>query len=123
MSVYRIGNPNSWMGQQHWGKYDVGRLKVIKSQVEMFLGFAKDYPEYESVFLSKVSSHINRGIPSWRESEEFKSAYIHYFEDYIRMYPLKWKIDLFIQKMGIPKIRGIYKKVFQKEYNQKSVIY
>lgn len=123
MSVYRVANPNSWMGKQQWGKYDAGRLKVIKSQVEMFLGFAKDYPEYESVFLSKVACHINRGIPSWCESQKSKKTYISFFEEYISLYPLKWKIDLFIQQLRIPKIRGFYLKALQKKYSQKKVIY
>lgn len=118
-SVYRVQNSNSWMGRQKWGRFDAGRLKVVKSMVDMFIGFATDYPGYESVISDKVACYINRNIPSWWEPKKNKVYFSNLFDDYIKEYTFKWKVDMWIQMLGIRKIKLLYLKLFQRKYSTK----
>ena len=123
MSVYRVQNSASWMGQQQWGRFDMGRIGVIQSRVEMLKGFQKDYPIYESVFNAKIADEINRNIPGNIIYKADVEKYISFFSDDIRHYSLRWKLDLWLRRCRVPKIRGIYQKLFLKRFSQHKLIY
>lgn len=118
MSVYRVDNAASWMGTQDWGNLgaDPERFKVILSQVKMFKGFGKDYPQYSQLFTNKVADHINRNIPLRRVSIDKVNAYLANFQEDISRYNLRWKIDLFFRKSRLPFVRAIYQAVFTRGY-------
>lgn len=123
MSVYRVQNSESWMGQQRWGKVDKGRLEVIKSRVKMMNGFQRDYPTYKNIFRAKIADEINRNVPNKYSPKVDADKYISYFSDEIEKYSLRWKIDLWFRKCRIPKVRGLYTRLFLKKYSQHKIIY
>lgn len=123
MSVYRVENSESWMGRQQWGTMNQDRLDVIKSRVKMLDGFSNDNPSYKNVFQDKIADEINRNIPSWRVPKKEVSIFLGNFSDQTNIYPLRWKIDLWIRKLRIPGVRYFYKKLFLEHYNQRKVLY
>lgn len=122
MSVYRVENSDSWMGQQKWGEFDLGRFEVIKSQVNMFKGFGDDYPIYKKLFKNKIANQINRFIPVHASKHELKQ-YKEYFSIEIAKYSLSQKIDMWIRIYHIPKLTGLYLKLFQSQFSQHKKIY
>ena len=123
MSVYRVENSNSWMGRQKWTKLSEDRLEIIHSQVRMFCGFAKDYPQYKRVFENKTAQLINRCIPNRKESPKDIRAYLSYFDDYVKSYSLRNKIDKFFNLCRIPGVRYIYTQLFMRGYEQRKKLY
>ena len=117
MSVYRVENSNSWMGQQKWGKLDKGRLEVIESQINMFKGFAKDFPQYKSIFERKIADHINRNIPGEKPLQE---EFLSYFKEDIEKYNLIQKIDLWlICNLHSRKMKYYYLRIIHNQYFQR----
>lgn len=119
MSVYRVENSESWMGRQKFQSASVSRMEFTKSKVDMFIGFAKDYPKYRSTLISKAANDINQGIPTREALKKDRDAYVTYFADYINTYNLRWKIDLALCKTRIPFIRAIYSRLFLMKYKKK----
>ena len=97
MAVYRINNPNSWMGRQKWSAVSDENLKRIGSMVNMFLGFADEYPDYASIFKNKIAQYINVTCPSATSQSAENKKYFNNFKDYTDKYSLLWKIDLFLR--------------------------
>ena len=120
MSVYRVENSNSWMGQQKWGKIDEERIAVIKSRVEMFKGFAKDFPKYKSYFYNKVANEINRNVPNQESQHE---QFLSYFSEEIKKYTWTQKIDLWVRRNLKGRVRYYFIRVFQNQYYQRVNIY
>ena len=123
MSVYRRGNPSAWTGQQRFGTCSRQRLEVIMSQVIMFEGFGKDFPEYNKIFQDKIFDHINRNIPSRQFlSKKELDFYLDFFSDIIKKYSFRGKIDLLIRKSRIPGLRFLYKP-FTEKYSRRFLKY
>ena len=120
MSVYRVENSNSWMGQQKWGKIDEGRIEVIKSRVEMFKGFAKDFPQYKKYFYNKVANEINRNVPYQPSQHDF---FLSNFSEDIERYSWSQKLDLWIRRQQNRKLKYYFIRVFQNQFNQRKIIY
>lgn len=121
MSVYRVQNPKSWMGQQQWGKIDYGRLGIIKSQVNMFKGFANDFPQYKTVFNNKIANHINRNIPGEKPLQE---EFLSYFKENIKRYTFIQKIDLWlIRNLHNRKMKYYYLRIIHNHYFQRIKAY
>lgn len=116
MSVYRRFNTNSWMGQQDWNHFSMERVNVINSQLDMFKGFAEDYPQYRTLFYDKLAEHINRNIPNRHVSKNEIDNYLAFFANDIKNYSIRWKVDLIIRKCRIPKIRYWYTLLFLSNY-------
>ena len=123
MSVYRVENSNSWMGQQKWGQPDKRRVAVVKSIVEMLKGFGEDYPEYDRFFNAKLADQINRNIPYRQFPKEVIKDYLSVFTDFIRNYTLRWKIDLLIRKSRLPLVRRYYTDFLMKKYSERTIVY
>lgn len=125
MSVYRINNVSSWMGKQNWaeGGSDPKRLNVIKSQINMFRGFASDYPQYKRLFQNKIAEHINRNIPKRDSDVNVAKQHLACFADEIGNYSLRWKLDLFFRKCRIPRIRGLYTRLFLRGFRHRRLYY
>ena len=123
MSVYRRGNPSAWTGQQRFGTCSRQRLEVIMSQVLMFEGFGKDFPEYNKIFQDKIFDHINRNIPSRHFiSKKELDFYLDFFSNIIKKYSFRGKIDLLIRKSRIPGLRFLYKP-FTEKYSRRFLKY
>lgn len=116
MSVYRRFNSSSWMGQQDWNHFSLVRVKVISSQLEMFKGFAEDYPQYRTLFYDKLAEHINRNIPNRHVSKTEIDKYLVCFAEYMKNYSMRWKMDLIMRKCRIPQIRNLYTLLFMSNY-------
>ena len=116
MSVYRVENSNSWMGQQKWGTMDKGRLEVIESQINMFKGFAQDFPQYKKWFKRKIANHINRNVPGQPSIQE---KFLSYFTQDIKKYTPSQKFELWlIRKLQNRKLKYYYFRIFQSQYFQ-----
>lgn len=123
MSVYRVDNPASWMGQQQWRGLSPQRLKIIKSRIKMLRGFACDFPMYNSFLINKSHDEINRNYPKWNASKKEKESYLDFFSDYTDNYCLKLRIELFLLRLRIPLIRAVYRRLFLHGYYQKVKTY
>ena len=109
MSVYRIGNKNSWMGQRKLLSADPQRLDIIQSRIDMFRGFSEDYPQYRNLFNNKIVDEIRRNMPnSMKDYEELKK-YILYFHSEISKFSLLRKIDFYLMRTRIPFLNKYYK--------------
>lgn len=122
MTVYRVENPKSWMGQQNWGKLDFDRLEVIESQINMFKGFGRDFPQYKKFFNRKIANHINRFIPANRPPQEV-NQYLEYFREDIKNYNLIQKYDLWMCKLSSPRIRFLHKMLFHHIFSEHRLYY
>lgn len=119
MVVYRIDNPQSWMGRQDWCSISPQRIQIVKSEISMFEGFMRDNPKYSRIFHDKIAEFINSNIPNWRHSMGDVRAFLDDFRDEIKDYTVFWKLDLIIMKCRIPYIRGIYSLLFRRNYDAK----
>lgn len=122
MSVYRVQNANSWTGQQKWGKLDKARLEVIKSQIDMFKGFAQDYPKYNKYFKRKIANNINRYVP-YKQSEQDIEKYLDFFSEDIKRYGWAQKLDLWMRRKGRGRFKIYYLKYFQEKFEQRRIFY
>lgn len=122
-SVYRVDNPESWMGRQQWNSISKDRLNTIKSRVEMLSGFAQNFPSYKKIFEEKMADEINRNFPKRKSSSQDKEFFLSYFSEYIKNYSLRSKFDLWMRKCRIPGIRHYYENIFLKKYNTLKTIY
>lgn len=123
MSVYRIDNPDSWMGRQIWGSFNRNTLEVTESLIKMFKGFMKDYPEYESVFKSKICDQILRNIPVCSCPKADIDRYLKYFSNEINKFSLKWRIGLKIRKLRSPILRVYFIRFFMGHYQARNIMY
>ena len=122
MSVYRVENPNSWMGQQQWGRLDLGRIEVIRSQINMFKGFGQDFPQYQKYFKRKIANQINRFIPVNCPHQE-TNQYLGYFSEEIEKYNILQKFDLWMCKLRKPRVRFVYKQLFHHIFSERRMFY
>ena len=110
MSVYRIENSNSWMGNQKWLSADDSRLRVIHSRVNMLKGFSLDYPQYKKYFKNKIADEISRNMPYSMWDYEGMKKYIKSFENEISKFSFLWKIDFILRTTRLPLINRYYYK-------------
>lgn len=122
MGVYRIENINSWAGHQKFNTIDDARIHIVYSQVQMFKGFAMDYPQYRSVLENKISEHIIKNMPYNGSSDEIK-RYFGLLGFNQKQFKPKWFFYLMISRFPIPKIRGVYNIVVLKRFRQLKVLY
>lgn len=119
MSVYRVGNSNSWMGKQKFGTYSQQRIEVIKSMIDMFKGFRNDYPHFKSIFDNKIANYINRGIPMRSKDKEGQQKYLRFFKKDFDSMSFFWKIDAFIRSSFIFIDGRPYEKTFFRHHSVK----
>ena len=110
MSVYRVDNSTSWAGQRKTISLEK-RISTVMSEVKMLKGFCHDYPQYESFFKNRIMNYINYNIPNRTRSVEEQKAYLEFFKDEIKQYPLFWKIDMFILKSRVKGVRRLYDNI------------
>ena len=123
MGVYRIENSTSWAGQQKYNSINPARLHIVRAQMEMFKGFASDYPQYKQVYEDKIAEHILKNMPSWR-FPRMTNTYLKVFPDEINHFSLKWRICLLIYRSPIPRLRRLYSRfVSNKNYKQLKFFY
>ena len=127
MSVYRVQNASSWSANQKLGNFDMDRVAVIKSQVEMFNGFGHDYPKYGKIFALKIADQINRFVPYQNTSKEEINIYLDCFREYINKYSFIGKIDLAIMcsmhRFVTGKVRTVYMWLFRSRYRKRTKMY
>lgn len=121
MSVYRVQNSSSWMGNRQWKTASDANLRAAKGVVEMFKGFANEYPQYEDVFRRKIQGYINSGIPTKGTSED-KKKYKALFADDIKHFSFFRKLDFHIRTSKIPGLGLMYEKMLTKKNQLKKLL-
>ena len=77
MSVYRIDNYMSWVGQNQ--VLSIGAFSGIKSEVQMLYGFADDYPTYRKYFIQRSHLYLLSFIDIDCDKDVLKSYYTTFF--------------------------------------------
>lgn len=122
MSVYRIDNPNSWVGKRR----KVGIIQLIssvRSEVDLYDGFSIDYPQYCELFCNKMMSYINQQIPGRHYSRREQKEFLDSFNDKIDRYTLLGKIDLLVCSIRIRGMKRLSPFSLTGKYSIKRVLY
>lgn len=122
MSVYRVENSSSWAGHQKFKSVDPARLHIVRSQMEMFKGFANDYPKFQKVYNNKIAEHIIKNMPFGNRPDSVRH-YITLFSNEIEEFSFLWKLVLLIYRSPLPVIRKVFGRVFLRKYMQLKVFY
>lgn len=106
MSVYRVGNSSSWMGKQK--RDDINKnLRGYKSELEMLVGFMKDYPTYKNIIRKRLNYYMNTMYRPKVSREGFKKL-----DDMVGNYKKYrtwiWRLDLKFRKVHVRKMRQLY---------------
>jgi glycosyltransferase involved in cell wall biosynthesis len=124
MGVYRINIPNSWTGKQTWGRYSEQRVKVIHSQINMFKGFANDYPQWKRVFHVKEIDQILRFMPKkWNAPKEDLQKYQDAFAEELGNLTFWERQDMKTRMCKNRVVRALYHKLYLKRFYAKSKSY
>lgn len=123
MSVYRVENSNSWMGRQKWNKYSEERVDVIRSQVNMFRGFAKDYPKWGMILHNKEIDQILRSIPNKKSSLKDHQMYLSAFSDVIANLSIFEKIEMKFRMTDYYFLKRLYYRTLGKRFSRKIKLY
>lgn len=124
MGVYRIDSQNSWTGKQAWGRYSEQRVKVIRSQVNMFRGFAKDFPQCRKVFHHKEVDQILRFMPQkWNAPKEDLQKYQNAFAEDLGNLTFLEKLDMKIRMFENWYVRALWHKLYLSRFSIKSKLY
>lgn len=127
MSVYRIQNDSSWMSKQKWGSIEPQNINRVDSMINMFKGFATDYPKYKRYFYNKIAHYLTTQSPSkylntGTDLDYFKK---HYQKEY-DSFPLFWKFINKLKVTDIPGLRGyfsVYTKPIFDRFERKGKLY
>ena len=127
MSVYRISNPNSWMGSQHWDTADEKQLDWIGRVINMLNGFSNDYPVYKKYFQNRIAQCIISQFPKRNSNggSDFVK-YKNYFQEEIDTFPFFWKVLLWLNMTSNPiihKLYGAFTRFFLSGYRIKKILY
>lgn len=118
MSVYRVENSASWIGQRK--AIDIEkRISTVSSEVRMLEGFAIDYPEYGSFFKQRIGAYINENFPDRKNSIVDQNKYLYTFAKEIADYSLFGKLDLLIRRIRLKGVMRFYPYRKQNKYRQK----
>lgn len=124
MGVYRIDSQNSWTANQTWGRYSEQRVKVIRSQINMFRGFANDYPQWKRVFHVKEIDQILRFMPKkWNAPKEDLQKYQDAFAEELGNLTFWERQDMKIRMCKNRVVRALYHKLYLKRFYAKSNSY
>lgn len=96
MCVYRVNNNQSWVGRQ--AQIDIKtRVDQVCNEVEMLLGFAKDYPFFEKYFKRRINFYLN----SQYRLLENRDCLDCGFSKYEHFRTFFWKMDRYAIKKNI----------------------
>lgn len=106
MSVYRVENTSSWIGKQKLD--DINKnIRGCKSELEMLVGFIKDYPAYKNIIRKRLNYYMNSMYRPKVSREEFKKLddMVVNYKEYRTWI---WRLDLVLRKVPVRKIRQLY---------------
>lgn len=106
MSVYRVDNTSSWIGKQKLD--DINKnIRGCKSELEMLVGFIKDYPAYKNIIRKRLNYYMNSMYRPKVSREEFKKLddMVGNYKEYRTWI---WRLDLELRKVPVRKIRQLY---------------
>lgn len=122
MSVYRVDNVSSYMGQRK--NLDIHkRISSVRSEVNMLDGFMIDYPKYSTYFKRRVYAYVNRNIPDRNASLQHLMMFNKEFKNEIDSYPFFWKVDYWIRSCRVRGIKRAYSYLSSTCYSHKSKLY
>lgn len=108
MTVYRVDNPDSWMGRQRWKDASEASLRRVSSMVEMFNGFAEAYPEHRKLFKDKIAQYLRDQMPCPMYDYDGFRKYTDRFKVYLKEESLLWKLDYWLRGTRLPVLRHYY---------------
>ena len=108
MTVYRVDNPDSWMGRQRWKEASEASLRRVSSMVEMFNGFAEAYPEHRKLFKDKIAQYLRDQMPCPMYDYDGFRKYTDRFKVYMKEESLLWKLDYWLRGTRLPVLRHYY---------------
>lgn len=124
MGVYRVDNGSSWTGRQVWNKYSEHRVNIIRSQVNMFRGFAKDYPKWRKILHNKEVDQILRSIPGkkGRKSEDYKK-YVDAFSMEISNLTFIERLEMRLRMTNSYYLKRLYYRTWGERFLRKTKTY
>jgi len=97
MAVYRIENPNSWVGKQKEQNLSEKRLSGILSEIRMLEGFRTDYPQYRDCFDKRIQTFLFSNTPSWKKDTNGYIRFYLSFKNEIRLFPWVVRVKMHIK--------------------------
>lgn len=107
MSVYRVGNVNSWRGQRKTISIEK-RISTVQSEITMLKGFAKEYPQYHKVLFRRMMAYLHLNFPDRHYSLKEQKTYCQAFKEFFTCSPWIWKFDLWIRQLRIRGVMRLY---------------
>lgn len=125
MVVYRVDNPDSWMGRQRWKDASEASLRRVSSMLNLFSGFAEAFPEHRKLFKDKIAQHLRDQMPCPRDDYEGYLKYTETFRNYLKEESLLWKIDYKLRGTRLPILKHYYfhSKFVVRKYRRKILWY
>jgi hypothetical protein len=92
-SVYRINNPNSFMGKYYNGNKSDEVMLRRKTETRMLNGFAKDYPKYNNIFRNRIAYYVISIIPNIRMKDSDENLFFYQcYKQEFNSFPLFWRV-------------------------------
>lgn len=117
MAVYRVENPNSWVGRQPESRLSDTHLKGVLSEVRMLQGFQQDYPYYSNTFQERINSYVLQHAPNRIKDPIGYQKYNQALHGEIKCLSIKYKILLALKISRLTRLYNFYyllKKKFEK---------
>ena len=112
MGTYRINNPQSWMSKNDKeNNLSLKRLKGMRSEVNMYKGFAADYPEYESIFKDRIAFYLTYRTPIKKVTPQDYTLFVNEFHQEIKAYSLFWKLFHYARQSQTNILTKIYYRI------------
>lgn len=101
MSVYRVDNPESWMGRTNaLNHLTEKRMRGILSEIRMLKGFSQDFPQYSSLFHERIRYFIKINMPYKKEDPRGYKMYLTELKQDMKAFSPKDRLLLKIEHNG-----------------------
>lgn len=111
MSVYRVENPNSWVGRNLNAKTTAGRLADMLSEVLMLQGFKADYPQYSETFDERIFIYLRFNIPSRNKDAKGHKMFSNIFEEEIKSLNRRKRFAILLASSNFSFLLRYYERV------------
>lgn len=112
MGTYRINNPQSWMSKNDRENcLSLKKLEGMRSEVNMYKGFAADYPECKSLFKDRIAFYLTYRTPIKREAPQEYTLFVNEFHQEINAYSIFWKLFHYARQSRTNILTKIYYRI------------
>lgn len=110
MAVYRVENPNSWVGKQKENVLSEKRLYGIMSEIRMLQGLKKDCPNFGSSFSGRIEYFILHNLPDKRNDMRGYLLYCKTFINEMCQFDFKTKMRV-LMPYYLPQVYKFYSMI------------